>query len=480
MLIPLWCHVTQPPDGTYFNFIEVAVRLSGTLIHGTSQTLLIPMRLWEHTGLGKVFVVGSIENKIDVDFYCIRYSEILGGFCVEISNPSDDPLILEQEVQRLYLFSPPTFPISYQLIVLKSPPVSFPRCKATISSNIKVYEIHDDFIFVKLRFCGITWENSKKFELPSGPLLGPFCMSYPAAVLGLPRGLYALHHYTLTTDADACDAEECYYTRYIVSRACFQKTTLYLILTGVGTSNRACYAKDLYFCGIFARKHIPEGADIPQLDPAYNVCEESLAKDTLPISNPAAHLNTFQTFGPYMVALFAPDEWHSPLLTVDVWFAGQVLRLPHTFVQNLPPDHKPIITVGEVVFLANQQPEAGSPNHIPSRKIRCMVSKTHLLVFPLNLIFRLDELNPICLSEKPQCKLTLPGAYQHPSLSKELLQNFSLDELQLIGEFFNSLYRMYVSKYVRDFTRNFRGSWNRWPSCQNHQFNQLMFAFYSF
>ncbi|AHC02774.1 protein UL84 [Proboscivirus elephantidbeta5] len=480
MLIPLWCHVTQPPDGTYFTFIEVAIRLTGTLTHGTSQTLLVPMRIWEHTGMGKVFVAGSIENKIDVDFFCVRYSDILGGFCVEISNPSEEPLTLDHEVQRFFLFSPQIFPVSYQLSVLKPPPVSFPRCKTNISSNIKVYDIHENFTVIKIRFCGITWEKSTKYETPTGPFLGPFCMSYPVAVLGLPRGLHAIHHYTLTTDPDACDAEDCYHTRYIISKSCFQKTTLYLILTGAGTSHRACYAKDLSFCGIFSKSHIPEGDEIPQIDPAYNVCEESLSRDTLPISNPSAHRNTFQTFTPYTTALFTPDEWHSPLLTVDVWKAGEILSLPHTFVQSLPPDHKPIIPVGDVVFLATEQPEAGCPNHVPSRKIRCIVSKTHILIFPLNLIFRLDQLNPICLSEKPQCKMTLPGAYQHPSISKELLQNFSIDELQLIGEFFNSLYKMYVSKHVRTVTKNFHGSWNRWPSCQNHQFNQLMFAFYSF
>nr|Q18LE2.1 RecName: Full=Protein U54 [Elephantid herpesvirus 1 (isolate Kiba)]ABG36577.1 ORF F [Elephantid betaherpesvirus 1] len=480
MITPLWFHVTQQPDGTYFNFIEIAVRLNGTLVNGISQTLLVPAKLWEHTGLGKIYVVGSMENKLDVDFCAVRYSDILGGFCMEVSNPHDEPLTFNHEVQRFILFSPQIYPISYQFQVLRPPSVSFPKCKANVSSDIIVHSLSDTYVFIKIQFNGITWEDPKKFDLPTGPLSGPFWMSYPVAVLNLPRKLYALHHYLLSRHTDTCDSENCYYTNYIVSRSCFHKRTLYLILTGIGTSKNACYAKDLLFCGIFSTSHVPEGDDIPQLDPAYNVHGESLLRDTLPIINPSAHCNTFQTFTHDTVALFAPDEWHSSLLNVAVWRPGKILTLPGTFVQNLPTDHKPIIPVGDAVFLVTQQLYAGHPNHIPARKIRALVSKTYLILFPLNLTFRLDELNPICFSEKPQSKLTLPQIDKHPSFDQDFLKNFSIDEMQLISQFFDSLRKMYTSNYVRTLTKRFHGNWNRWPSCRNHQFNQLLCAFYSF
>ncbi|QOE74446.1 protein U54 [Elephant endotheliotropic herpesvirus 3A] len=476
MIQPEWCYICHPSDGEYFSLVEVNARIEGTLKGEETVRLHLPLRISNHNTAGQLCVIGSMGNTASVIFSHIEYSDITGGYYITLTNPNSVPITFEQEVTKFYVLSMQTYNISHQTVDLRPPLTTTPAIQVNLRDELQVRELAEDYVFIKFRMPDVQWKEPKDFNLTGGP----YWKTYGVAVIHLPDNLYSLQHYDIRESREASEVEcDSGYaiTRYVMHRVLYHGGMLYAYVSAIGSSPRARYATDLVFTGIFCTRFVAAATEVPRLDPAYNTTHYSLRDDRLHISNPAMHCNVFNSIYSETVGLFIPYDGYSGVLPTCVWRRGKVLGFPGTFAHQ---SMRGTTAIGDVVFPMALQPHASQASASP-RDVSAAVTPTHLIIFPLNLTLRIDQLNPICARESAEQthKLCLPdSAPRKPDIPPATARLFDPDDIQMVDAFFDSLWKLRLNLHARQITYKFTEDWNPWPSCVRHRPKQQVFCCY--
>nr|QOE74782.1 ORF-F2 [Elephant endotheliotropic herpesvirus 1A] len=473
---------------TFFSYIEVLVSLSGKLEPHEQKAIDLEHPLWEFTGTGIVFVAGDIENKIPVLFQQLRFDEDRQSYPFMIINPLCDTLILNREVVKLLLFSLPTRSVSGQTCSLNPPTVAFPPPTKKVS-NPMVLQLSKNHVFLRAKFTGVTWHNSAEFGLSSNPQWRFCCVS----ISNVPTDLARIQeHMVRSVDAYGPVAEKDD-VHFAVYKIAYKDGTLVMIVACIPRSCTDAIhvsSSSLLFSGIFNRQLQPiTDLHKAQMSVSFNTTCECLRDGFVPIIDPNNHINQFTTPTRDTLGLFVPDCTSDALATYhcSTWSSHKIFtpkvdpRDDHNFgntAGHLISRCKKLkwAAIGRVFFMCRDRVTVKTRDiHATPEDIRVLVSATHLIIHPLNILVRIDNLNPICVNKVPQ-KGLVTGSKTRSEL-QNISQHFTslyLEEIRLLNGFVTSEHRSSVEAFVLASTFPKDGPWKPWTLCDKHHYRQTL------
>ncbi|ALM25954.1 protein ORF-F2 [Proboscivirus elephantidbeta4] len=524
-------HHHHPPllthnNDTFYSHVDVLASVSGSMGPHEQKALSLQHPIWEFTGTGVVFVAGVPENRVSVLFQQLRFEEGSQSYSFVVVNAGCERLVLNREPVRLILFSLPTRSVSGQSLALNPPLVEFPPALRTVCKPF-VIPLSKQHVFVRAKICGPAWYTGSQL----GVAVDPSWRLCSVAVTHVPEGLERMQERMLRRmDAYGPVAEDDD-VHLDVYKVAYKKNVLYMLLVCMPrtysesalAASAVASADTILFSGVFNRRPQP-AAELhkPSVAVAFNTTCNSVADGYVPVIDPYAHINQFTTPTRDTVGLFVPDccgadaralyhacTWSShKMFLPKVDTAGQISSSlspppPSTTTaaaaaaddegEAAAATEKMMIAsaggggaakrpkklaeeVGRIFFLCRER--AGVPVkdlHAPPDEVSVVVSQTHMVLHPLGVLVRLDALNPICVSPRPQkgfnpAQTKARAELQHIS---EHFSNLYLEEIRMLNSFLGGEHRTAVEATVAE-SRKFvsdAGPWVPWNLC-DHQYKQ--------